>query len=203
MIVSEGLARKVWPDRNPVGAEVQVEGRRFRIVGVVADTRSASLKTGPVNLAHTHYADRPPFVDFFVVRGRQSAAALIPAVRAAVWRYAPDITIARVKTLDEQLSDSLALERFQAQLLIGFGAAALALAMLGIYGVLSCSVAARTREIGIRMARGATRGSICNLTFGSAAPPVLAGLGGGLCVAVWRTTRCAICFLASRRWTCR
>lgn len=185
MIVSEGLAREVWPDRDPIGAEVQVEGRRYTIVGVVADTQSTSLKTAPVNLAYTHYIDRPPFADFFVVRGKQSAAALIPAVRAAIWRYAPDMTIARVKTLDEQLSDSVAIERFQAQLLLAFGAAALALAMLGIYGVLSCSVAARTREIGIRMAMGATRGSICSLTFGSAAAPVLAGLGGGLCVAAW------------------
>ncbi len=185
MIVSEGLARAVWPDRDPIGAEAQVEGRRYTIIGVVADTRSTSLKADPVNLAYTHYTDRPPFADFFVVRGKQSAAALIPAVRAAIWRYAPDMTIARVKTLDQQLSDSIAIERFQAQLLLGFGAAALALAMLGIYGVLSCSVAARTREIGIRMAMGATRGSICSLTFGSAAAPVLAGLAGGLCIAVW------------------
>ena len=185
MIVSEGLARSVWPDRDPVGAEVQVEGRRFTVVGVVADTRSTSLKTEPVNLAYTHFADRPPYADFFVVRGRQSAASLIPPVRAAIWRYAPDMTIARVKTLDEQLSDSVAIERFQAELLLAFGAAALALAMLGIYGVLSCSVAARTREIGIRMAMGATRGSICSLTFGAATWPVLAGLGAGLCSAGW------------------
>jgi predicted permease len=185
MVVSEGLARSVWPDRDPVGAEVGVEGRKFTIIGVVADTRIASLKSSPVNMAYTHYKDRPPFADFFVVRGRGSAASLAPAVRDAIWRYAPDVTIARVKTLEDQLSDSVAIERFQTQLLGGFGAAALALAMLGIYGVLSYAVAGRTQEIGIRMALGATRESIYSLTFGAAAVPVIAGLVCGLCVAAW------------------
>jgi predicted permease len=183
MVVSEGFANSVWPDRDPVGAEVRVEGRKFTVIGVVADTRSASLKTAPVNMAYTHYKDRPPFADFFVVRGRDSAAALVPAVRDAIWRYAPDVTIARVKTLDSQLSDSLALERFQTQLVAGFGAAALALAMLGIYGVLSYAVAGRTQEIGVRMALGATRKAIYSLTFRAAAIPVFAGLICGFFVA--------------------
>jgi ABC-type antimicrobial peptide transport system permease subunit len=88
-----------------------------------------------------------------------------------------------VKTLDSQLSDSLALERFQTQLVAGFGAAALALAMLGIYGVLSYAVAGRTQEIGVRMALGATRKAIYSLTFRAAAIPVFAGLICGFFVA--------------------
>jgi ABC-type antimicrobial peptide transport system permease subunit len=185
MIVSQGFARSVWPNENPIGAEVAVEGRKFTIIGVVADARIASLKSAPVNLAYAHYVDRPPFPNYFVVRGRQSAESLVPIIREAIWRHAPDVTIARVKTLDSQLADSLAVERFQTMMLIAFGAAALALAMLGIYGVLSYSVACRKQEIGIRMALGATRGTIYSLSLGETAAPVLAGVAAGLIASVF------------------
>jgi ABC-type antimicrobial peptide transport system permease subunit len=89
------------------------------------------------------------------------------------------VTVNRVKTLDAQLSDSIAGERLQTVVLVSFGSAALALAMLGIYGVLSCSVAARKQEIGVRIALGATRQSIYAVTFGEACLSVAGGLTGG------------------------
>ena len=105
-------------------------------------------------------------------------------MRQAIWKYAPDVTIARVKTLDSQLTDSLATERFQTAVLLSFGAAALLPAMLGIYGVLSYSVATRKQEIGVRMALGATRSNVYALTFGEAAIPVFTGLATGLMASV-------------------
>jgi ABC-type antimicrobial peptide transport system permease subunit len=104
----------------------------------------------------------------------------MPQVRQAMWSYASDLTIARVKTLDSQLGDSLATERFQTAVLISFGVAALLLAMLGIYGVLSYSIASRKQEIGLRMALGATRPSIYALTLRQVGAPVLGGLVAGL-----------------------
>jgi ABC-type antimicrobial peptide transport system permease subunit len=89
------------------------------------------------------------------------------------------VTIARVKTLDSQVKDSLSTERFQTFILIGFGVAALLLAMLGVYGVLSYIVAGRTQEFGLRMALGATRPNIYSLTMSEAARPVLIGLVAG------------------------
>ena len=142
------------------------------------------MKSPPVRMAYLPYQDLPPYATFFLVRSAQSADALGPSVGQAIWKYAPTVTIARVKSLDSQLSDSLATERFQTWILMAFGVAALLLAMLGIYGVLSHSVAARKQEIGVRMALGATRGSVYALTLGGAGAPVFGGLAAGLIAGI-------------------
>ena len=86
--------------------------------------------------------------------------------------------------MEAQVSESLSAERFQTSVLVSFGISALLLAMLGIHGMLSYSVAARRQEIGVRMALGATRGRIYWHTFGEAGGPVLAGLAAGLCASL-------------------
>jgi ABC-type antimicrobial peptide transport system permease subunit len=101
-------------------------------------------------------------------------------MRQAIWKYDPEVTIARVKTLDAQLTDSIATERFETLVLLSFGAAGLLLAMLGIYGVLSYSVVTRQQEIGVRMALGATRAKVYAHTFAEAGGPVFAGLIAGM-----------------------
>lgn len=179
-VLSEGEARAVWGSESPIGGQVTIEGRTFTVVGVVADSRNTSLKLPPAKMAYVHYKDRPPYATFFLVRGAASADALISSLRQAIWKYAPGVNIARVKTLDSQLTDSLATERFQTFVLMAFGVAALLLAMLGIYGVLSYSVATRKQEIGVRMALGATRSGIYAVTLAEAGVPVFAGLGTGL-----------------------
>jgi ABC-type antimicrobial peptide transport system permease subunit len=131
-------------------------------------------------MAYLHYKSRPPYTTYFMVRGGQSAQALVSSMRQAIWSYVPDVTIARVKALDAHLSDSLAAERFQTLVLMTFGIAALLLAMLGVYGVLSYSTVTRKQEIGVRMALGATRREIYALTLGEAVTPVFAGLGTGV-----------------------
>ncbi|HEX3436609.1 MAG TPA: FtsX-like permease family protein, partial [Pseudacidobacterium sp.] len=137
-------------------------------------------KSSPPLMAYAHYVDRPPEKIFFVVRGMQPANELISSVREAIWKYAPDTTIARVKTLDEQLSDSLATERLQTGMLTGTGGIGLLLAMVGIYGVLSYAVAGRKKEIGIRKALGAPNEKIYLLVLAQMAAPVLIGLSAGL-----------------------
>jgi ABC-type antimicrobial peptide transport system permease subunit len=109
---------------------------------------------------------------------------LVEHVRRAVWAQDPEVTIARVKTLDSQVKDSLSTERFQTFVLVAFGAAALLLAMLGVYGILSYAVAGRTQEIGLRMALGATRQSIYSLTMSEASLPVGIGLFAGWAASV-------------------
>ena len=150
------------------------------MIGVVSDSRNTSLKSPPPRMAYVHYKDRPPYSTFFLIRAAGSASALASSMRQAIWKYAPGVTIARVKTLDSQLDDSLRTERFETSVLLSFGTAALLLAMLGIYGVLSYSIITRKQEIGVRMALGATRMSIYALTLAEAGSAVVAGLGTGL-----------------------
>ena len=183
-VISEGEAQALWGSEDPIGGQVKIEGRTFTVVGVVADSRNTSLKSPPARMAYVHYQDRPPYPTFFLTRAAHSADALVSNMRQAIWKYAPDVTIARVKTLDSQLTDSLATERFQTLVLMSFGTAALLLAMLGIYGVLSYSVVTRKQEISVRMALGATRSSVYALTFGEAGIPVFAGIATGLVASV-------------------
>lgn len=182
-VLSEGEAKVLWGNDDPIGGQVKIEGRTFTVIGVVADSRNTSLKTPPARTAYVHYIDRPPFRTYFLVRAAK-AGGLISAMRQAIWKYDPEVTIARVKTLGAQLTDSLATERFETLVLLSFGAAALLLAMLGIYGVLNYSVVSRKPEIGVRMALGATRAKVYALSFAEAGTPVFVGVIAGLGASV-------------------
>jgi len=184
VVLSEGLAKALWQNENPIGARIGARGTKFTVIGIVADSHNTSLKTAPARVVYLHYAENPPYNAIFTARGAQSASSLVSGMRQAIWKHAPDITIVRVKTLDSQLSDSLAAERFQTLVLMAFGIAALLLAMLGIYGVLSYSTATRKQEIGVRIALGATRSGIYTLTLGEAATPVFGGLVAGLIASI-------------------
>jgi predicted permease len=184
IILSEGEAKALWGNENPIGGQVTALGKTHTVIGVVVDSRSTSLKAAPVRTIYVHYNFRTPGQTVFMARGTGGADALMSAMREAIRSQAPNVTVARVKTLDAQLQDSLARERFQTMVLLSFGGAALLLAMLGIYGILSYSVAARKQEIGVRMALGATRAGVYRLTMAEASGPVLAGLACGLAASV-------------------
>ena len=184
VVLSEGEARALWKDQSAIGGQVKIEGRIFTVVGVVADSRNTSLKSPPPPMAYVHYRDKPPFPTYFLVRSAGSVDSVISSMRQAIWKYDPNVTIARVKTLDAQLNDSLSTERFQTSVLISFGTAALLLAMLGIYGVLNYSVISRKQEIGVRMALGASRRSVYMLTLGETGPPIFVGLAAGMLATI-------------------
>jgi putative ABC transport system permease protein len=173
VLISESLAKRKFPGRDPIGQRVRMGpdiGRNDRpwytIVGVVGDVRQMSLavsESDAVYIATTQWAwvDR---VQSLVVRTRGGdAAALAPAIRKAIWSVDKDQPVVRVATMGELLAASAAERRFALILFEAFALAALVLAAAGIYGVLSGSVAERTREIGVRAALGASRGSILAL----------------------------------------
>jgi predicted permease len=178
-VISEATAKAVWPNQEAVGRQFKRNGQTFTVVGIVADAHNNSLRAAPVNMVYLPYWDNAPGSAFFLVRGSQEPSQLVGAVRAAIWSYNPDVTIAFVHTLDSQVSDSLAPEHLQTMIFAAFGGAALLLALLGIYGTLSYSVEARTQEVGIRIALGASRQNVYGLMLGMVTVPILVGLALG------------------------
>jgi predicted permease len=175
-VISEATAKAVWPGQSPINRQFKRNGNTLTVVGVVADAHNNSLRAAPVNMVYLPYWDNPPYATYFLVRSTQDPTQLIEAIRNTIWNYNPNVTIARIHTLDSQLSDSLASEHLETGIFVAFGAAALLLALLGIYGTLSYSVEARTQEVGIRMALGATRQSVYRLMLRIITAPVVLGL---------------------------
>jgi ABC-type antimicrobial peptide transport system permease subunit len=154
------------------------------VVGVVGNVRHLGLDSEPRPEAYRHMLTSPPTGPTVVVRTAGRPQSLIPTLRAAVRELDRDLPAATVQTMDEIIARSVAERRFLVVLLGAFAAVALALASIGIYGVVSNSVAQRTHEIGVRMALGATRGDVLRLVVSQGMRPALCGLALGLLAAL-------------------
>lgn len=169
-LISQSLARRHFGSRNPLGARLHVGPRNrpwYTVVGVVGDVKQTSLALDDADAVYVS-TEQTWFADdtlSFVIRSRAGAAALVPAVRAAIWSVDPNQPIVRVVTMDRLMASNEAQRRFVLTLFEAFGVVALLLAAVGLYGVLAGSVAERNREIGIRAALGATRANILVLVL--------------------------------------
>lgn len=186
VIVSEKTARAVWPDENPLGRSIRHWGRVYTVVGVTADARISDLKRD-VAVYYLPYWDFPPATPVFLVRSSQTIQALGPEMRQTIWSVDNDISIPTVISLDAQLNESVATEKFQTIILSSFGGAALLLAVLGIYGVLAYSVSLRTQEFGIRIALGSSRSKLVHQVLMDASYPMAGGMAMGLLGAALAT----------------
>jgi putative ABC transport system permease protein len=183
-VISDAFARRHFAGENPVGQRLGYGTWHLEIVGVVGDVKYRGLnrETEP---AFYQLAFQYEWWDMWlIVRTRGDAQAQAPAIRQAVRAVDPSVPVDRMGTMARALSESVALSRFRSLLLTVFALAALLLAVVGIYAVVAYSVAQRSREIGLRMALGATRSGVRLMVVRRAARPILAGLAVGLAGAL-------------------
>ncbi len=193
VIVNEAMARRQWPGENSVGRQILFHGPdrepvRMTIVGVVKNVRQSDWTGEPDHEVYLPYLQRPNAFGLttltFVVRTMVDPEALAKSCETAVRAIDRSIPLSQVESMQRVIADKLWRSRVSAMLLAVFAAIALALAAVGIYGVISYGVRERTREIGIRVALGGTQLDILRLVTIASLKPVMAGLALGTCVAI-------------------
>jgi predicted permease len=177
-IISEKAAKAAWPDVNPLGRKLSRWNQQFTIIGIAADARINDLKRD-VAVFYLPISADPPRHPVFVIRGTAPPEVLIPLVREALWSIDPQAGIPTIAPLAEQVSGAVAADRLQAILFAGFGAAALLLAALGVYGVLAYTVSLRRREFGVRLALGSQRAALVKLVLLEGSRPLVIGVAAG------------------------
>ena len=199
VLVSRAAADRIWPGEDPIGRPVSVGQGGFDedtafVIGVLGDVRFVSVHEPPRPEVFLPYSQSPYGRTMLFVRTAGDPLALASTARQVVKGIAPEFVLFDVRTMEDRARQSIGHARFSTILLALFAALALGLATLGIYGVISFAVAQRTREIGIRVALGATRGRVVRDVVGQGATLALVGAALGL-VAALAATRVLRSFL--------
>jgi putative ABC transport system permease protein len=184
-IVNQTMAQRYW-NGDAIGKRFKFFGDSefTTVVGIARDSKYNAVAEEPIPFIYQPLEQNYTPAASLHVRARGSASALVSPVRMAMREIDPTLSVFNVRTLEEQVSTSLAPLRVNVIVLVSFGALALILASIGLYGVASYSVTQRTREIGVRMALGAQRSSVLKLILGRALVVVAIGIAVGLVSAV-------------------
>jgi putative ABC transport system permease protein len=191
MLVGERTARLLWTNADPIGQHVRIgaadSGPWRTVVGIVGDVRHHEMAAPPTMQMYTPQAQLTDSFLTFVIRANGDPAALASEARQTIWSVARDVPVYAVAPLADLVARSVGPRRFVMLLLECFGAVALLMTAVGLYGVIAYTVSERTREIGIRAALGASPGAIVRLVVGSGFAVVAAGLTAGVLVAAGAT----------------
>jgi putative ABC transport system permease protein len=188
-VVNETLARGFWPAGDAIGHRILLGAPRpgapwLTIAGIVKDIRNSGLRVEPIPQIYVPYAQNPTGSMFAVLRSATDPMAVALATSRQISEIDKQQPVFDVKTMDQRLAMSIGRDRFQTTLLGIFALAALALAIIGIYGVLEHSVSQRIPEIGIRMALGAQRSDVLRLIVRQGMAPAALGMATGLAAAL-------------------
>ena len=201
-LINQALADQTWPDEDPIGKRITWDDPRaeaaeeveeveevdwWTIVGIVANTNVDGLDAEPRPETYLHYSQLPISYASFVIRARSEPLSLQGQLRDAVLAVDPELPVFKVMSLEAIVSDSLGSQRFNMLLLGAFASTAVLMAAVGLYGVLSFSVARRAREIGIRRALGARGGVVIREVLWDGFRLVIPGLALGVVAALLLT----------------
>jgi len=187
-IINQALAKKRFPNQNPIGKRFRADGPAdawIQIVGICADTRYANLRDdAPPQFFMPYVQQKNVGVLTYAIRTRLSPAELVPALRNVVQQADRDLPIIDIRTQQEQIDGNMQMERAFAALTSGFGVLALALACVGIYGIMAYTVANRRNEIGIRLALGAQPGQVRGMVLRESTGLAIVGIAAGVAAAL-------------------
>jgi predicted permease len=187
-VISEAMARQVFPDSQAIGRRFGMGGPEhsedIEVIGVVKDAKYGNLMEEPKSMAYYPYSQSINYLSNFEVNFSGEAGALVAEIRRAIKEVNRDLPIVEAVRMSEHVGRSLVQQKLIARLSSFFGLVALLLACIGLFGIMSYSVARRTNEIGIRMALGAGRGDVLKLVLREGLTPVFIGVAIGLPAAV-------------------
>ncbi len=189
-VVNQALVRQFFPHDNPIGKRFSLDDDHpekqqwIEIVGIVGDTRYSTLKEEPPPIHFDLYNQLPEIGGVtYIVRTQMAPEAITPSLRAAIQRIDRDLPLMDIRTQQQQIDATTQQERMFASLTAGFGLLALALACVGIYGIMAYTVSQRTNEIGIRLALGAERAQVRSMILSEASRLTILGVIAGLAAA--------------------
>jgi predicted lysophospholipase L1 biosynthesis ABC-type transport system permease subunit len=181
-VVSESTAARLWPGQDPLGKRFsrgQPGEQGFEVIGIAPDARLTSLERMPPLMVFVPYWWHSWPSTYLVIKTAAQTAAFTADVRRAIRSVDPEIAIGDTRPLDDIVDKAFAGRRYQMQLFVAFGIAALLIAAIGVYAATAYGISRRRREMNIRVALGAERRQVMQLVVGQAFSPVVAGLALG------------------------